>query len=83
MKSQCLKISIRNRKVFLHITGMPVRDLLDRPSLVYEILKTLGKSQGLPDLMNPGDIYDLNVVEEYPDYFIVLKNGTISIMNPI
>lgn len=67
----------------MHIAGMPLKDLLDRPSLVYEILKTLGKSQSLPELMNPGEIYDLDIVEECPDYFIVLKDGTIGVFNPI
>lgn len=83
MKSQCLKIYLKNRKVFIHVTGMSLKDLIDRPGLVYEIVKAIGKSQGLPDLQEPGDIHDLDIVSEYPDYFVNLNEGIIRIINPI
>lgn len=83
MKSQCLKIYLKNRKVFIHVSGITLKDLQERVGLVYEIVKAIGKSQGLPELENPGDIYDVEIVSDYPDYFVDLRNGIIRIITPI
>jgi hypothetical protein len=83
MKSKCLKIYLKNRKLFIHVTGMDLTDLQERIGLVYEIVKAIGKSQGLKDLMEPGDIHDVGVVTDDPDYFVILKEGRINIINPI
>lgn len=81
MKTNCLKVYVKRRKVFLAIYGMPLKELLENYGLIYEILKTIGQKMNDSELINPEEISGACVESEYPDYAVKVDKGDIKIID--
>ena len=81
MKTDCLKVYVKRKKVFLLVYGISHADLMKNYGLIYEILKTIGKKMSVPELMEPEDIGGVSIEKEFADYVVEVKNGNIKILD--
>lgn len=81
MKTDCVKVYVKRKKVFLAVYGINQKELLENYGLIYEILKTIGKRMSVPELLEPEDIGGVSIETEFPDYVIKVDKGDIKIID--
>lgn len=79
--NKCLKVKIKQKKVWILVLGCPCEELLSNQSLVYEILKTIGHQMGIDYLKELEDFSDVQIESEHPDFVVKVCNGKIDVVD--
>jgi hypothetical protein len=79
--NECVNVTVNKRKVSILVLGCPVDFLLKNPSLIYEILKTIGHKMGLEYLKKINDLSDVSIVQDMPDFIVKVDKGEIKVLD--
>lgn len=79
--NKCLRITIDGKKHWFCIIGCDLNELSKNKSLIFEIVRTIGLSQGIESLKNPNEMVDIKIEQENPDFVVKVNKGQISVVD--
>lgn len=78
---KCLKVRVNQKKHWICVMGYELDDLKQNPSLIYEILKTIGFTLGIDYLKDIEDFSDVEIETENPDFVVKVNKGKIEVVD--
>lgn len=81
--TDCIKVRLKNKKIWILVLGYPLKSLLNDHSLVFEIIKTIGQKMNIDYMKNSEEFHELDIENEHPDFVVRLKDGIIEVIDII
>lgn len=79
--NKCLRVTINGKRHWFCIIGCDLNELSKNRGLIYEIVRTIGLSQGIESLKNPNEIIDVKIEQEHPDFIVKVHKGQIDVVD--
>lgn len=79
--NKCLRITVNGKRHWFYIIGCDLNELSHNMGLIFEIVRTIGLSQGIESLKNPEEIVDVKIEQEHPDFIVKVYHGQIEVVD--